>query len=142
MAGALGGAGGTLILSGLREALKRAGLVFETAPMQVVDRIEEIGLVEGFSPEIYRALSIVARGAYGVGAGAVLGILRQETGEMAEEVAVGSALGVLVWGAGWASWLPLTDVHSPPWGQYASKVLLPCSTMRCTAQPGASATER
>ncbi|HZY64634.1 MAG TPA: hypothetical protein VFE21_01995 [Rubrobacteraceae bacterium] len=30
-AGALGGAGGTLVLSGLREALNRLGLVFDTA---------------------------------------------------------------------------------------------------------------
>lgn len=33
LVGALGGAGGTLVLSGLREAWSRLGLVFETAPM-------------------------------------------------------------------------------------------------------------
>ena len=125
-AGALSGAGGTLVLSGLREALGRFGLVFETAPMQVVDRVEELGFAEeGFSPTAHRALSVAAHCAYGVGTGAVLGLLRREAGGPAQEAAVGSALGMLVWGAGWASWLPLTGVHSPPWTQRTPKVLLP-----------------
>ncbi len=38
--GAVGGFGATFVLSGLREVLSRVGLVFETAPMQVVDRAE------------------------------------------------------------------------------------------------------
>jgi hypothetical protein len=33
LAGALGGVAATLILSGVREAWTRVGLVFETAPM-------------------------------------------------------------------------------------------------------------
>ena len=125
MAGALGGAGGTLVLSGLREALNRFGLVFETAPMQVVDRIEELGIVGELSLGAHRALTVAAHCAYGVGTGAVLGLLRRRTGEPTEETAVGSALGVLVWGAGWTSWLPLTGVHRPPWTQSTPKVLLP-----------------
>ena len=125
LAGAIGGAAGTIVLSGLREGLSRLGVVFDTAPIQVVDRLEEIVSAEGFSPGGHRALSVAAHSAYGVWAGAVLGLLRQETGEPVEEAAVGSALGVLVWGAGWASWLPLTGVHSPPWRQWTPKVLLP-----------------
>jgi hypothetical protein len=125
LAGAIGGAAGTLVLSGLREAWSRIGVVFDTAPIQVVDRVEEVVSAEGFSPGAHRALSVAAHCAYGVGAGAVLGLLRQEIGKPAEEAATGSALGVLVWGAGWASWLPLTGVHSPPWRQWTPKVLLP-----------------
>ena len=125
LAGAIGGAAGTLVLSGLREAWSRIGVVFDTTPIQVVDRLEEVASAEGFSPGAHRALSVVAHFAYGVGTGAVLKLLRQQTGEPAEEAAVGSALGVLVWGAGWASWLPLTGVHSPPWRQATPKVLLP-----------------
>ena len=125
LSGALGGAGGTVVLSGLREAGSRLGLVFETAPMQVVDRLEELGLVEGWSPGGRRFLTASAHLVYGVGTGTVFGLLRRERGEAAEEAAVGSALGVLAWGAGWASWLPLTGVHSPPWNQRTAKVLLP-----------------
>ncbi|MDQ3363220.1 MAG: hypothetical protein M3534_16470 [Actinomycetota bacterium] len=69
MAGMLGGAGTTLILSGLREAWKRAGLVFDTAPTQVVDRVEEVFAADGFSPGTRRALAAVAHVAYGVGTG-------------------------------------------------------------------------
>lgn len=65
-----------------------------------MDRIEEVGSVEGFSPVAHRALSVAAHCAYGVGAGAILGLLRRERGGTAEEAAVGAALGVLVWGAG------------------------------------------
>ncbi len=125
LAGALSGAGGTFVLSGLREALTRMGLVFETAPMQVVNRAEELGLVEDWSPRALRLLSTAAHIAYGVGTGTAMGLLRRERGGAAEEAAVGSALGVLVWGAGWSSWLPLTGVHSPPWEQRTAKVLLP-----------------
>jgi hypothetical protein len=125
LAGALSGAVGTLVLSGLRETLSRMGLVFETAPMQVVDRAEELGLVENWSPRALRLLTVAAHIAYGVGAGTALGLLRRERGGAAQEAAVGSAMGILVWGAGWSSWLPLTGVHSPPWEQQSPKVLLP-----------------
>jgi hypothetical protein len=125
LAGALGGAAGTLVLSGLREAWSRMGLVFETAPMQVVDRLEELGLVEGWSPRALRFLTVAAHIAYGVGTGTAFGLLRRHRGGAAQEAAVGSALGVLAWGAGWSSWLPLTGVHSPPWEQQSPKVLLP-----------------
>ncbi|MCA1729645.1 MAG: hypothetical protein LC751_09605 [Actinobacteria bacterium] len=124
-AGALSGVGGTLVLSALREALSRIGLVFETAPRQVVNRVEELGLVGDLSPGYRRALTVAAHGAYGVGAGMVLGLLRRETGKPVEEIAVGSALGLLIWGAGWSSWLPLAGVHQAPWTQHTPKVLLP-----------------
>jgi hypothetical protein len=125
VAGALSGAGGTLVLSALRETLSRMGVVFETAPMQVVERAEEVGLVEGWSPRALRLLTVAAHIAYGVGTGTALGLLRRERDGLAQEAAVGSAMGILVWGAGWSSWLPLTGVHSPPWEQRSAKVLLP-----------------
>jgi hypothetical protein len=123
--GALAGLGATVVLSGLREAWARMGLVFETAPMQVVDRMEEVGLVGDLSPVSRRLLSVAAHFAYGAGTGAAFGLLRRERGGPGEEAAVGSALGVLVWGAGWSSWLPLTGVHRPPWSQRTPRVLLP-----------------
>jgi hypothetical protein len=123
--GALGGLGATLVLTGLREAWAKMGLVFETAPMQVVDRIEEVGLVGSLSPATRRLLTVVAHLAYGTGTGVAFGLLRRERGGPGEEAAVGSALGVLAWGAGWSSWLPLTGVHKAPWTQKTPKVLLP-----------------
>ncbi len=125
LAGALGGAAGTFVLSGLRKILSSIGLVFETAPMQVVDRVEELGLVGDLSPGSRRFLTVAAHLAYGVAVGTALGLLRPERSGAAEEAAVGSALGILAWGAGWSSWLPLTGVHSPPWRQQTPKVLLP-----------------
>ena len=125
MAGALSGAGATLVLSGLRWTWHWMGLVIDTAPTQVVDRAEEVFTREGFSPLTRRVLAAVAHAGYGVGIGVALGLLRRESGGKNVEAAVGSALGVLAWGAGWASWLPLTGVHSPPWKQQTPKVLLP-----------------
>ena len=123
--GAVGGLGATVVLSGLREVLTRMGLVFDTAPMQVVDRAEEVGLVGDLSPAGHRLLTVVAHFAYGTGTGVVFGLLRRERGGAAEEAAVGSALGILAWGAGWATWLPLTGVHKAPWTQRTPRVLLP-----------------
>jgi hypothetical protein len=123
--GALGGLGATLVLSGLRQAWAKVGLVFETAPMQVVDRVEELGLLGDLSPWGRRLLTVVAHFAYGTGMGMSFGLLRREKGGAGEESSVGSALGVLAWGVGWASWLPLTGVHRAPWTQKTPKVLLP-----------------
>ncbi len=125
LVGAIGGLGATLVLSGLREAWSKIGLVFETAPMQVVDRVEELGLVGDLSPRGRRLLTAFAHFAYGAGTGTAFGLLRRERGGTGEEASVGSALGVLAWGVGWASWLPLTGVHRAPWTQKTPKVLLP-----------------
>ena len=54
-----------------------------------------------------------------------MGLLRRKRGRATEEAAVGSALGILAWSAGWASWLPLTGAHEPPWMGRSPKVLLP-----------------
>jgi hypothetical protein len=125
LTGALGGLGATIVLSGLRQAWSKVGLVFETAPMQVVDRVEELGLVGDLSPGRRRLLTAFAHFAYGAGTGISFGLLRKERGGPGEEASVGSALGVLAWGVGWASWLPLTGVHRAPWTQKSPKVLLP-----------------
>jgi hypothetical protein len=114
-----------VVLTGLRQAWSKVGLVFETAPMQVVNRMEEVGLAGDLSPRGRRLLVVIAHLAYGAGTGAAFGLLRRERGKPAEEAAVGSALGVLAWGAGWSSWLPLTGVHRPPWAQKSPRVLLP-----------------
>jgi hypothetical protein len=123
--GALGGAGGTLVLTGFREVLTAAGLVGVTAPEQVIARLEELGLLDDPSPETRRVLTAVAHLAYGVGIGAALGLLRRERGGVAEETAVGTALGILAWGANWTVLLPSTGVHRPPWKERTPKVLLP-----------------
>lgn len=123
--GAVCGVVGTIALTALRQALKHAGLVHTTAPEQVVARLQELRVVHDWSPSARRALAVAAHLAYGVGTGAVFGLLRRERGDNTEEVAVGSALGILSWGAGWSTWLPLTGVHEPPWKQRTWKVLLP-----------------
>jgi hypothetical protein len=101
------------------------GLVHTSAPEQVVERLEDLGVLEDLSPRRRLALTIIAHFAYGVGSGAAFALLRRERGDMKTEAAVGSALGVLAWGVGWSSWLPLFGVHSPPWRQQTPKVLLP-----------------
>jgi len=123
--GAVAGLCSTLALSGLRWALGRAGLVHETAPEQVVRRLEDLGLLEGWSPPARRLLAAAAHLSYGTGLGAFMGLLRRLRGGPAEEASVGAALGVLSWGVGWASWLPLAGVHLPPWKQRTPRVLLP-----------------
>ena len=93
--------------------------------MQVVDRVEELGLLGDLSPWGRCLLTVTAHFAYGAGTGMSFGLLRRAKGGPGEETSVGSALGVLAWGVGWASWLPLTGVHRAPWTQKTPKVLLP-----------------
>ena len=70
--------------------------------MQVVDRMNEVGLLEGWSPGARRLLSVAAHFAYGMGTGTAFGLLCGEKGGPMEEGAVGAALGLLAWGAGWS----------------------------------------
>jgi hypothetical protein len=122
---ALGGLGGTLALTGFRKVMAGFGLVGTTAPEQVIERLEELRVLDDLSPEARRVLAALAHLAYGVGTWTALGRPRRERGAIVEEASVGSALGILVWGAGWSSWLPLAGVHLPPWEQQSPKVLLP-----------------
>jgi hypothetical protein len=89
LVGVVGGVAATIALSGLREAWTRFGLVFETAPQQVVDRMQELGLVEGSSHEERRGLTLAAHFAYGMGTGTAFSFLRRERGGPVEEAAVG-----------------------------------------------------
>ncbi|CAN5240266.1 hypothetical protein BH18ACT10_BH18ACT10_07460 [soil metagenome] len=119
------GVGGTLALTAFRKFLARMNLVHATAPEQVIDRLVEVGALRDLSPGTKRVLAVAAHFAYGVGSGTAFALLRREPGDAKTEAAVGSALGVLAWGVGWSSWLPLFGVHSPPWEQQTPKVLLP-----------------
>ena len=98
--GALGGLGGTVVLTGFRKVLAAFDMVGTTAPEQVVERLEELGVVEEWPPEARRVLTVLAHLAYGVGTGMALGLLRRRRGGVTEETAVGSALGVLALGSG------------------------------------------
>ena len=68
------------MLTAFRKVLARFGMVGTSAPEQVVERLEELGLVDGWSPEARRVLTAVAHLAYGVGTGTVMGLLRRERG--------------------------------------------------------------
>lgn len=123
--GAVSGAGGTLALTGFRKSLNQLNLVHRTAPQKVVDRLEELGLLKGWSREALRTLMIAAHYGYGVGAGTAFGVLRRERSGLVNEAAVGAALGVLSWGTGWTTWLPLLGSEDAPWGAKTPEVLLP-----------------
>jgi hypothetical protein len=122
--GAVGGAGGTVVLSLLRNVLKAVGVVYKTAPMQVVDRLQQAELVAD-RPVAKRAVALVAHLAYGMGAGAAFGALRRKQEDLRTELAVGAALGVLLWGIGWAGWLPILGADRAPWNYRSPKALLP-----------------
>lgn len=64
-------------MSGLREAWSRLGLVFETTPMQVVKRLEELGFIEDWAPGTRRLFTAGAHLAYGVGTRTLMGLLRR-----------------------------------------------------------------
>lgn len=124
LAGAVGGAGGTVVLSVLRYVLGKMGVLYKTAPMQVVDRMQQTHLVTD-RPIAKRTLAAVAHLAYGTGAGAAFGVLRRKREGVGTELAVGATLGVLLWGVGWAGWLPILGADRAPWSYHTPKALLP-----------------
>lgn len=141
LSGAVGGAGATAALTVLRKGMARAGLVDKTAPEQVIERLEELGLLDGWSAGARRLLAVAAHLGYGVGIGASFGALRRKGGERGEEAAVGAALGVLSWGVNWASWLPLAGVHEPPGSSAAPRCCCRSWTTPSSAPCGASCTD-
>ena len=124
LAGAAGGVVGTVFLSALRAVLRKAGVVYETAPIQVVERLQQTGLVAN-RPVAKHAVSVTAHFAYGTAAGMAFGALRRRREDLRTELAVGAALGVLLWGVGWAGWLPSLGADRAPWNYHSPKVLLP-----------------
>src|SRR5215204_7704679 len=92
--------------------------------MQVVDRMQQADLIKN-RPVAKRALSLAAHLAYGTGGGAAFGALRRNREGARTEVAVGTTLGVLLWGVGWAGWLPILGADRAPWSYDTPKALLP-----------------
>ncbi len=92
--------------------------------MQVVDRLQEISPIKDLPPSALRALSLAAHLAYGTAAGAMFGMVRSRRDRKSTEVSVGVALGVLVWGVGWAGWLPVLGAQRAPWNQRTPRVAL------------------
>lgn len=123
--GTVSGVAGTVALTGFRKAMERFGMLFETAPERVVDRLQTLGALPRHGGQTRRVMVQFAHFAYGTGAGTVFGLLRTHRSGLLSEVAVGSALGVLVWGTGWSTWLPLLRVESAPWRWESPDVLLP-----------------
>ena len=78
--GSLGGLGGTLVLTGFRKLLATFGVVGTTAPEQVAERLEELGVLDEWSPEARRALALTTHLIYRGGTGTVLGLLRRRRG--------------------------------------------------------------
>ncbi len=70
-------------------------------------------------------MALAAHSAYGKAAGATFGALRRKREGVRTEVAVGATLGVLLWGVGWAGWLPSLGADRAPWSYEAPKALLP-----------------
>jgi hypothetical protein len=124
LAGAAGGAGGTVVLSVLRYVLGKMGVVYQTAPMQVVERMQQADLVPD-RPVAKRAIAVAAHLTYGTAAGAAFGALRRKREGLGTELAVGATLGVLLWGIGWAGWLPILGADRAPWNYNSPKALLP-----------------
>lgn len=120
--GAAAGVVATGALTAFRLVLNRMGLVFDTAPQLVVRRLYDLRLLPSARNS---TMAAVAHVAYGVGAGTVCGLLRRRCDGPVTEVAVGTTLGILVWGSGWSMWLPLLGVEPAPWNWRGPAVVLP-----------------
>jgi hypothetical protein len=108
----------------LRYVLGKMGVVYKTAPMQVVDRLQQADLIAD-RPVAEGAVAIAAHLACGTVAGAALGALRQKREDVKTELAVGATLGILLWGVGWAGWLPILGADRAPWSYRTPNALLP-----------------
>jgi hypothetical protein len=113
VAGALGGAAGTLVMSAVMEGARRAGLLGRHPP----ELITAAALDAADAPReggTQAALAALAHLGFGVLAGALFGPLDRRLRAPGGPVARGVAYGSLIWAVSYAGWVPALGILPPP----------------------------
>ncbi len=114
--GALGGGAGTVAMSALMLAARRAGLTGQLPPERITAAaLEGAGLEAGARDE--RALDLLTVGAhlgFGAGVGALFGVLRRRLRPPGAAPLQGIVFGALVWLVSYRGWVPALGILPPP----------------------------
>jgi hypothetical protein len=112
--GGLGGAAGTAAMSAAMLAARRTGLMARLPPVIIAEGALDASGVEGEPPEARNLLATLLHFGFGVGAGAVFGLVHNRLRLPVWDSLQGLIFGSLVWLISYKGWVPALGLMPPP----------------------------
>ncbi|MGI8643975.1 MAG: DUF6789 family protein [Thermomicrobiales bacterium] len=112
--GAVGGAGATVVMSGVMAAAKRAGLLGEQPPKLISRQALHAVGIHNSGEETENALAVVAHLSFGTGIGALFAVLHRRLHLPVNPAAHGIVFASLIWAASYKGWLPAMGTMPSP----------------------------
>lgn len=114
--GAAAGITATTAMTGFMAAGQKVGALGRMPPSKIVDAaLEGAGVAHSVSRTEHRALSGLAHYAFGIGAGALFGLLYSQTRRVPVPAPVqGAVFATGVWLASYAGWIPALGIMPAP----------------------------
>jgi uncharacterized membrane protein YagU involved in acid resistance len=113
IAGMSAGAVATVTMSGVMLAAKQVGLVGELPPERITEESLEATGLEPESEPALDAATVIAHFCYGIGAGALFGLLSRRLRLPLGTGSQGIAYGLLVWLVSYMGWVPALGFMPP-----------------------------
>jgi uncharacterized membrane protein YagU involved in acid resistance len=111
--GGIGGVIGTVAMSSLMMAARRAGLLGRQPPERLVEKgLDRFGISR--NRETQDALSVVMHFGFGATMGALFGLVYRRLHVPIGPAPAGTVFGILVWAVSYKGWIPALGVLPPP----------------------------
>lgn len=111
--GGLGGAVGTVGMSALMLAAGKAGLLGEHPPDTIAGAALDVVGIHGQGEEQQDALAILLHFGFGIGTGALFGLLHRRLPFRMNATLHGVIFGSIVWATSYQGWIPALGIMPP-----------------------------
>jgi len=112
-AGALAGGLATLAMTAVMVAARRAGLMGEMPPEKITAHaLDKFGVDR--HPAVQDTLASALHVAFGVGAGALFGVVEERLEPAVPRVLAGLGYGTAIWAVSYAGWVPAVGIMAMP----------------------------
>jgi len=117
--GAVAGAVATAAMTGVMRIVHAVtGSGHEIAPKPItVNMLAKVGLHDNVDEDTKNVLAIVNHWAYGMGCGAVFGMVRKWSKLRLPGVLQGAVFGIIVWAISYMGWVPAVGLLPAGWNQ-------------------------
>lgn len=112
--GAGGGAAATAVMSAAMLAAQRAGWMGTLPPRKITDAAIDAAGAEEVREPARKGAAAALHFAFGMGAGALFGLLHRRARLPVASPLQGALFGALVWTVSYAGWVPALGIMPPP----------------------------
>lgn len=112
--GGLGGGVGTVAMSGVMLATQRAGLMGKQPPKVVTETALGAAGADHMGPSATNALAVAAHFAFGIGYGAIFGLVDRRLRLPLPGAVRGALSGLVGWALSYKGWMPALGILPPP----------------------------